>query len=539
MSIQGSTTSIRKALIYAVMSVASLSLILSITISTYIDIQEQREQLEERVETFAELTAFNAQVTVLFDDSKTEEQRLQAFQAVEAIKNIHIYRIDEFNDEVEFFASYNAPRTPPVPVKTKRLESIGKGEVEDGHLEIIKAITNQDNTIGYVYVRASLESIENYLHRKIIIDIMLSVAVLVVAYVIARIFQRHIGNPIDTLSQLLQDVAKNRNYTVRAPSSNIAELNQLALSVNTMLRRTEKQIERNETDKKEIEALNQSLEEKVNLRTDALRDANQELLSTLERMHQYQNQIVENEKMASLGQMVAGVAHEVNTPLGLGITASTLMRDKLGDIRHSFEEKTLTSQQLGRFLVDGEENLSLIYRNLNRAAELIASFKKVAVTQDSESITDVNLSALIGEVMISMRADLDDISPQINVHCPEDLHIQSKSGPIQQILQQLISNSLIHAFKDHPDPRIDIDVQIDSGQLQIDYRDNGSGISETLKPRVFDPFVTTKRGSGGSGLGLHLVYNLVTQALGGKVLLAPEHKQGSHFIVQIPLSGVQ
>ena len=120
------------------------------------------------------------------------------------------------------------------------------------------------------------------------------------------------------MSQLLQDVAKNRNYTVRAPSSNIAELNQLALSVNTMLRRTEKQIERNETDKKEIEALNQSLEEKVNLRTDALRDANQELLSTLERMHQYQNQIVENEKICSLGQMVAGVAHEVNTPLGLG-----------------------------------------------------------------------------------------------------------------------------------------------------------------------------------------------------------------------------
>lgn len=535
----GSTTSIRKALIYAIMSVATITLVISITISTYIDMQEQRSMVMERVKTFAELTAFDAQTSVMMDDSNTEEDRLKAFRAEYSIKNVHVYKKDD--NQVRFFASYNAPNTPPVSHEHKitQIPQYKKGVLTSDFYEYITDIPHQGDVIGYVYIRASLENINNYVQRKIIIDVALSLAILILAYAIARLFHYHVGEPINKLSHLLQNVAKNRNYKVQAPDSKITELNLLTTSINTMLQRTEKHIERHESDKREIEALNHSLEEKVSQRTDALREANQELLSTLERMHQYQSQIVESEKMASLGQMVAGVAHEVNTPLGLGITASTLMRDRLMEIHAAFESKSLTSQQLGRFIVDGEENLSLIYRNLNRAAELVTNFKKLAVTQDNEHMTNIDLQALIADVLTSMHTEMETIKPEVNVDCPADLKINAKASAIQQILQQLIANAMTHAFNTQHPARIDIKVTASAKQLQIDFSDNGTGIAQTLQPRIFDPFVTTTRGSGGSGLGLHLVYNLATQALGGSVYLAHSDENGSHFVVQFPYSEVK
>ncbi|MFY8272993.1 ATP-binding protein [Pseudoalteromonas sp. SSDWG2] len=539
MTKNGSTTSIRKALIYAIMSVATLTLFISITISTYIDMREQQTMLKERINTLAGLIAYDAQITVLFDDNKSEEERLKALESEQAIKNVHIYKIAD--NGVSFFASYNAKSTPPVRERTdkEQLALLSKGVLADDHYEIIRDITFDGEVVGHVYIRATLEKINNYVDRKIIIDLILSIAVLILAYAIARLFHYYVGQPINDLSQLLQNVAKDRNYKVQAPDTKITELNQLCASVNTMLERTEKHIERHEMDKKEIEALNHSLEEKVSMRTDALRDANQELLSTLERMHQYQNQIVENEKMASLGQMVAGVAHEVNTPLGLGITASTLVRDRLGEIRTAFDNKTLTSVQLGRFLIDGEENLSLIYRNLNRAADLVASFKKLAVTQDNEKQSDIDVHSLINDVLTSMNEELAQVKPEVIVDCPPDLHINAKAGPIQQILQQLISNAMTHAFDKVETARIEIRVTAGAGKMQIDFIDNGRGIAKTLQPRIFDPFVTTNRGSGGSGLGLHLVYNLATQALSGSVYLERSDESGSHFIVQLPYTEVK
>ena len=310
----------------------------------------------------------------------------------------------------------------------------------------------------------------------------------------------------------------------------------LANSLNIMLTRTQNQIERHKNDKQEIKQLNQSLEEKVNQRTIALREANQELLTTLERMHQYQNQIVESEKMASLGQMVAGVAHEVNTPIGLGITSSTLLRDKLAEISQSFEQKTLTSSQLKRFIDNGVENLDLIYRNLNRAAELVSSFKRVAVNQDDELNSIVNMHELISNVMLSMRADLLVKDPNVVIHCSSQLMFETKVGPLQQVLQQLLSNSVIHGFRDNQNNEIEITVERNESSLIIDYYDNGIGVDKSIKKRIFDPFVTTKRGEGGSGLGMHLVYNLVTQALGGSVYFDDQSSKGTRFIITLPLT---
>ncbi|MCQ8877938.1 ATP-binding protein [Pseudoalteromonas shioyasakiensis] len=527
-------TSIRKALISAVMFVTALCLSLSISISTYLDVKEQKQLIINKLNILAEIVAFNAQITVLFDDIKTEEQRLKSFETIPLVKNIHIYAIDEVSNKAVFFTSFNAKKTAPVPLRVDNIDQLKEAKVTGDQVELIKPILYEGEIKGYVYIRGGLERLNNYINKKILIDILLTLFVLVLVYFVAKHIQKRIANPIDELSVLLQDVSKNHNYNARAPRTNITEINTLANSLNIMLTRTQNQIERHKNDKQEIKQLNQSLEEKVNQRTIALREANQELLNTLERMHQYQNQIVESEKMASLGQMVAGVAHEVNTPIGLGITGSTLLRDKLAEINSGFENKTLTSSQLKRFIDDGIENLDLIYRNLNRAAELVSSFKKVAVNQDGELNAIVNVKELISDVLLSMRTEIQEKDPEVTVHCPSELIFETKVGPLQQVLQQLISNSIIHGFKDDIGNEIEFTIERTESSLIIHYHDNGIGVDKTIKKRIFDPFVTTKRGEGGSGLGMHLVYNLVTQALGGNVYYDEQEKTGTRFIITLP-----
>ncbi|MBE0355602.1 sensor histidine kinase [Pseudoalteromonas phenolica] len=535
MAKQITKTSIRKVLISAVMLVTALCLSLSISISTYLDVKEQKQLIINKLDMIADIIAFNAQITLIFEDRKTEEKRLKSFSKVELVKNIHIYDIDDVTKKPVFFTSYNASKTPPVPLKVGSIEELKQPRITDNYIELIKPVEYEGKIEGYVYIRGSLERLNKYINNKILVDILLTLFVLLLVLLVARNIQRRIATPIEDLSLLLQDVSKNHNYNTRAASSHIEELNTLSNNLNIMLSRTQNQIERHEADKQEINQLNQSLEEKVNQRTIALREANQELLNTLERMHQYQNQIVESEKMASLGQMVAGVAHEVNTPIGLGVTGSTLLRDKLADIQAAFEQKTLTSKQLERFINDGVENLDLIYRNLNRAADLISNFKRVAVSQDTEISAEVNVKSLLSNILMAMNAEISIKSPDIELSLPENLTISSKTGPLQQIFEQLISNSLIHGFESENDNQIKIGAESSGNNLEITYIDNGCGVPTSIKKRIFDPFVTTKRGEGGSGLGMHLVYNLVTQALDGSITLDEDYSDGTRFIISLPL----
>ncbi|MBE0369194.1 sensor histidine kinase [Pseudoalteromonas aurantia] len=535
MAKQTPKTSIRKVLVSAVMLVTALCLSLSISISTYLDVKEQKQLVINKLDMIAEIIAFNAQITLIFEDRKTEEKRLKSFNKVELVKNIHIYDIDDVTNKPVFFTSYNASKTPPVPLKVNSVEDLKVPRITADYIELVKPVVYEGKIEGYVYIRGGLERLNKYINTKILVDIMLTLFVLLLVLLVARGIQKRIATPIEGLSLLLQDVSKNHNYNARAERSNIEEVNTLATNLNVMLARTQNQLERHKADKQEIKQLNQSLEEKVNQRTIALREANQELLNTLERMHQYQNQIVENEKMASLGQMVAGVAHEVNTPIGLGVTGSTLLRDKLSDIKTAFEQKSLTSKQLERFIGDGIENLDLIYRNLNRAADLISSFKRVAVSQDLELSSDVNVTSLLNNIMTAMKADIVTKNPVIDVQCSTDLTVSSKAGPLQQVFEQLISNSLLHAFKSIENNIIHINITRTSGQLSIIYTDNGGGVPVSIRKRIFDPFVTTKRGEGGSGLGMHLVYNLVTQALNGNIALDEAYDNGTRFIITLPL----
>ncbi|MEC7284779.1 MAG: HAMP domain-containing sensor histidine kinase, partial [Pseudomonadota bacterium] len=268
----------------------------------------------------------------------------------------------------------------------------------------------------------------------------------------------------------------------------------------------------------------------------ALKDANQELIQTLEKLHQFQRQLVQNVKVASLGDLVAGGAHGVNTAIGLGVAASTMMLDRLAVIQKDFENKTLKASAMKRFLDESNENLNIIYRNLNRAAELISSFKQVAVDQTSESSRSFCVVQLVNEILLSLQPRLKKLKHNINVDCDPTLSVETKAGPINQILINLIMNSVIHGFETMDEGTIDIRAEmVSSNKLKLVYTDNGKGISPEIRKRIFDPFVTTKRGQGGSGLGMHLVYNLVTQALNGSISITSEEGNGVEFVIIFPV----
>lgn len=513
------TTSIKGALSWVVMLICSITLLASLTISSLQDISFQKKKLVDQLHAYANILAFNSRTSILYDNAEMEDGRLKSFEAVDILYNIHIYKLTAETNELSFFSSYNKRDVGPYPTQFDNVEAFLEPHFNGDVIEITKAVEFENKIIGYIYLRATLDELNKYMQNRILFDLLIALIALICAFFISIRLQKRFTRPIENLLTVVQKVTKEKSYSMRAPAAEIEELHMLGRAINNMLDRIEQQFNKVQQAEQEIRQLNQGLEQKINERTVALKSSNQDLLNTLETLHQYQNQIVETEKMASLGQMVAGVAHEVNTPIGLGVTASTLMQDKLADIQKAFDEKKLTSSQLAKFLNESKENLGIIYRNLERAASLIRSFKQVAVDQSNENRRQFNMLQLMNEVLLSLRPNLKKTQHQVVLECEPSLEIDSKPGPINQILINLIMNSLIHAFENKPQGEIKIVVTVANSRCYVNYSDNGSGVPENIKKRIFDPFVTTKRGEGGSGLGMHLVYNLVTQALNGKITL--------------------
>lgn len=521
------------------MAITTLALVLASSISLITQISSYKQELISEVNIYAELISRNATSSIQFDDNQFEEDNLRRFAVADFIENVHIYRLGS-DGELNFFASYNKAGIAPIIAMYDRIEELSEPKLTGSYFEVIKPITMKDTLLGYAYVRSSASALNELTLRSVFISLSVLIIIIIVCFFLTLNLQKAITEPIGKLVNLVQKISRQKDYSGRAEKASIKELDILAESFNDMLAKTQEHMQGQEEAENEQRRLQASLEEKVNQRTTALKEANQELIQTLEKLHQFQRQMVQNEKMASLGDMVAGVAHEVNTPIGLGVTASTMMLDRLNMLEKEFEGKSLKASTLSKFIVEGQENLNIIYRNLNRAAELISSFKQVAVDQSTESNRVFSFAQLMDEILLSMRPKLKKLHHKIQLHCEDDLYIETKAGPINQIMINLIMNSIIHGFEFIETGQIDIFVDMTGGdKIKILYKDNGKGIPEHLKKRIFDPFVTTKRGQGGSGLGMHLVYNLVTQALNGSISITSEESQGVEFQIIFPVKRVK
>jgi PAS domain S-box-containing protein len=250
---------------------------------------------------------------------------------------------------------------------------------------------------------------------------------------------------------------------------------------------------------------------------------------TVDELRMAQSQLVQSEKMASLGSLVAGVAHEINTPVGVGVTAASHLQDEVRALRRAVADGALTRSAFDAHLQALEQTSEILLLNLQRAAELIRSFKQVASDQSTDSRRRVNLRAYIEEVLRSLAPRLKGTPHAVALECPPDIEIETVPGALSQIIANLFLNALMHAFTPNTPGHMRIGVLQVEGCTEITFSDDGRGIPAEHLPRVFDPFFTTRRGQGGTGLGLHIVYNLVRQTLGGSVSVASEPGHGTTF----------
>jgi PAS domain S-box-containing protein len=291
-------------------------------------------------------------------------------------------------------------------------------------------------------------------------------------------------------------------------------------------------IVRDITERKRAERLladyNRTLEREVKERTQALSQA-------LEELRAAQTQLVESEKMAALGGLVAGVAHEINTPVGIGVTAASHLEQRTQSFVDLAQSGKMKRSDLAKFIDTATQSSQMILANLSRAAELIQSFKQVAVDQLSEERRTFAVKAYLEEILLNLRPKLKRTEHTTTIRCDENLTLDGYPGVLSQVVTNLVMNSLIHAYEEGDKGRLVFDIKQEAECLIFQYSDDGKGIAPVDLGKIFDPFFTTKRGQGGSGLGLHVVYNLVTQKLNGKIRCESTVGVGTKFIVELPV----
>jgi ligand-binding sensor domain-containing protein/signal transduction histidine kinase len=248
-----------------------------------------------------------------------------------------------------------------------------------------------------------------------------------------------------------------------------------------------------------------------------------------------QAQLAARDKLASLGSLVAGVAHELNTPIGNSLLMASSLRDKTEALAARFEQAQLRRSELEGWIAASSEASDLIMRSLHGAADLVNSFRQVAVDQASAQRRRFDLAQACQEIAATMMKQVRLSGHALELHMPEGIAMDSFPGPLGQVVINLVNNALLHAF-DAPGGRMVLEASTpEPGRVRLKFADDGRGIDPAYQARIFEPFFTTRMGQGGTGLGLNIVYNIVTSLLGGTIRVESQPGQGAAFILEIPL----
>ncbi len=312
-----------------------------------------------------------------------------------------------------------------------------------------------------------------------------------------------------------------------ALAGEIEEFYQLGAQVNRMLATLHSREGR-------ILELNLSLESKVRARTGELEDKNKELSEALINLKSTQDQLLLSEKMATVGQLVAGVAHEISTPVGVGLTAATYLESKVQTVNKAFVAGALSKKDFEAFIQTVKESSHIVARNLERASDLIGSFKQVAVDHSTDDLRTFDVKAYCEEVVRNIRPALKHRPIEVQVLIEDGIRIMSFPGGFSHILTNLIMNSLIHGYDPQQAGIIKISASMDDDYFTLIYCDDGKGITPAIKDKVFEPFFTTRRNEGSSGLGMHIVHNIVSNQLKGSLDLQSALDHGMTVTITIP-----
>ncbi|WP_229214795.1 sensor histidine kinase [Duganella sp. HH101] len=363
-------------------------------------------------------------------------------------------------------------------------------------------------------------------------------------FIFLFVVRRYLGQPLRQLSQFVGqlniDNLGDRVFVLNDRGQH--ELHQLTNKLNEMVANIKASVAENEQLYRQLQVeqtatrqLNETLERRVAERTADLVTANKDLAQALDTLRIAQGELVNSEKLAALGSLVAGVAHELNTPIGNGLLAATVLADKTRQFSSDYSSG-LTRRTTEAYISDMTQITELVVRNIARSAELVTSFKQVAVDQTSSQRRRFLLASVVSENIKALLPTINKTAFTVEQAVPGDIDMDSYPGPIGQVLINLVNNAIVHGFEGRSQGTITIDAALaEPGWLELRISDDGVGIVAEHIGRIYDPFFTTKLGAGSSGLGLNISHNIVTGLLGGKIRVNSQAGNGTTFILHLPL----
>lgn len=467
------------------------------------------QNLEERRD-FANFTSDYLETTTVIATRKKE----LFIENLEQIKDKKIGIVKGYSQKVIIKEKYPDINIIEVKDIEDGLDKVLKGEIY-GFVEAL-------GSIGY-----KLEQEANYeikIAGKIDVDINYAIGTKKDEPLLNDIFEKF----VQTLDE--NDISKMRNkwinitidktidYTLVYEILAVSIL--IILIISYWLKRLKNEIKKRNIVEQELARTNEELE-----------DSNEELQMMIYNLKQTQDKLIESEKMASLGSLVAGVAHEINTPVGIGLTGITHFIEESSSLSKDYKNGMMTEEKFKSFLADTNEISLLIKKNLKRTAHLVQSFKQVAVDQTNDVKREINLKEYIDEVLFSLDNIIKKTNLNIDIIGDDNLLITTYPGSISQIITNLVINSIKHGFEEKEKGNINIIISEKNKKFTLIYKDTGKGIKEENLNKIFDPFFTTNREKGGTGLGLNIIYNIITNTLNGSIKCKSQEGKGVEFII--------
>lgn len=530
------STSIGRKLLLSVLCISSIFVLVQTSLQLKWDYEEGIERIDN----------IFTQIELGYKDSLTKslwemhrEQIKSSALGIQQMPNVVRVEIDE-----------SVRDTNSGNYKSNTIAKVGNTPADDFITRDIP-IYHEAEIVGNIKVYVSLKRLYNDLLDQFLFVIFFqSVKTLLVSVFILATFNflvtRHLSlmakfslaTNLDNLDEMLeldrQSSNVNDELTLMVNALNETKVNlkrlfksdQVALKLQTELEQ-----------KVEKEALQKSYQDEIERKNQTLKVQNDKLETTIDTLQETQQKLVTSEKMAALGGMVKGVAHELNTPIGLSITGVSHIQSQTDTLIHKLANNAMKKSDLDAFLESCMEVTRSISLSLNNAASLIKSFKLVSVEQHEDQISHFNLRENLDDILVSINHSLKDKHISIINSIPKEFSAESYPGIYYQIYSNLINNSLLHAFENMASGEINISAKLTScDEIELKYSDNGCGMNEETVERIFEPFFTTKRANGGTGLGMNILYTLVTEKLMGEIKIESTVNQGSIFTMNLPLN---
>lgn len=417
--------------------------------------------------------------------------------------------------------NYGKPFSGKFLDSNKKIVPIATGKQPEGlpvNLPLLYTSGNNAGTeLGQAQIYFSRENIDITLRAELVrraAEILLLDGVLVLALSLSL---RTVFIPLAQLRDALFELAGQDSDEARQlPENTRNEFGEVIRGFNQIQNKLRRVIEKQRQNQKEAQ------------------EATQQARLAYEELQRTQEVLLQSEKLASLGGLVAGIAHEINTPVGVTLTSASVLNDATVQLRQSLDQGAVRKSEMLAYLDTAAESARLILSNAERAAHLIASFKQIAADQSSEVRRNFELKAYLDEIIASLGPKLKRSAVRVGIECAEPVPMDGYPGALAQVITNLTINSIMHAFPEGKGGQVSIRVEKHGSSVRIRFKDDGCGIPTADLGRVFEPFFTTRRGQGGTGLGLNIVYNIITKQFGGTIAVESAPGQGTCFTLDLP-----